>query len=81
VLLHQIKKGRFEVLSAHEVLKETRHLIENLDVTSQVHSDHYTNYVNAHGKMPGDREKMLKVIDGALKKDEAAFRPVYVGTQ
>ena len=28
VLLHQIKKGRFEVLSAHEVLKETRHLIE-----------------------------------------------------
>jgi radical SAM superfamily enzyme YgiQ (UPF0313 family) len=81
VLLHQIKKGRFEVLSAHEVLKETRQLIENLDVTSQVHSDHYTNYVNAYGKMPDDREKILKVIDGALKKDEAAFRPVYVGTQ
>jgi len=81
VLLHQIKKGRFEVLSAHEVLKETRQLIDNLDVTSQVHSDHYTNYANAYGKMPDDREKILKVIDGALKKDEAAFRPVYVGTQ
>lgn len=81
VLLHQIKRGRFKVLSAHEVLKETRQLIENLDVTSQVHSDHYTNYVNACGKMPDDREKILKVIDGALKKDEAAFRPVYVGTQ
>lgn len=81
VLLHQIKKGRFEVLSAHEVLKETRQLIENLDVTSRVRSDHYTNYVNAYGKMPGDREKILKVIDGALKKDEAAFRPLYVGTQ
>ena len=63
------------------MLKETRQLIESLDVTSQVHSDHYTNYVNAYGKMPGDREKMLKVIDGALKKDESAFRPVYVGTQ
>ncbi len=81
VLLHQIKKGRFEVLSAHEVLKETRQLIENLDVTSQIHSDHYTNYVNVYGKMPDDREKILKVIDGALKKNESTFRPVYVGTQ
>jgi radical SAM superfamily enzyme YgiQ (UPF0313 family) len=81
VLLHQIKKGRFEVLSAHEVLKETRQLIENLDVTSRVRSDHYTNYVNAYGKMPDDREKILRAIDGAFKKDESAFRPVYVGTQ
>ena len=81
VLLHQIKKGRFEVLSAHEVLEETRQLIEDLEVTSQIYSDHYTNYVDAHGKMPDDKKKMLKDIDEALKMDESAFRPVYVGTQ
>jgi radical SAM superfamily enzyme YgiQ (UPF0313 family) len=81
VLLHQIKKGRFEVLSAREVLEETRLLIENLNVTSQIHSDHYTNYVNARGRMPDDRERILKTLEEALKKNEGAFRPVYVGTQ
>jgi len=81
LLLHQIKKGRFQILTAHEVLRETRRIIEHLDLTSEIFSDHYTNYVNIHGKMPNDREKMLKAIDKALKKDEIQFRPIYVGTQ
>ena len=81
LLLHQIKKGRFQILSAHEVLRETSEIIEHLDVTSEILSDHYTNYVNVYGKMPDDREKMLEVIDDALKKDETLFRPIYVGTQ
>lgn len=81
LLLHQIKKGRFQILSAHEVLRETSEIIEHLDVTSEILSDHYTNYVNVYGKMPDDREKMLEVIDDALKKDETLFRAIYVGTQ
>lgn len=81
LLLHQIKKGRFQMLSAHEVLRETKKIIEHLDVTSEILSDHYTNYVNVYGKMPDDREKMLEVIDDALKKDETWFRGIYVGTQ
>lgn len=81
LLLHQIKKGRFQILSAHEVLRETSEIIEHLDVTSEILSDHYTNYVNVYGRMPDDKEKMLEVIDDALKKDEPLFRPIYVGTQ
>jgi radical SAM superfamily enzyme YgiQ (UPF0313 family) len=81
LLLHQIQKGRFEVLSAHEVLRETRAIVENLDVTSRIFSDHYTNYADVCGRMPQDREEMLRAIDGALEKDEDSFRPVYVGTQ
>jgi radical SAM superfamily enzyme YgiQ (UPF0313 family) len=81
LLLHQIRKGQFQVLSAHEVLMETKQIIQHLDVTSMIYSDHYTNYVNVYGRMPEDREKMLKVIDGALGKDENEFRAVYVGTQ
>ncbi len=81
LLLHQIKKGQFQVLSPHEVLKETRHIIENLQVTSQITSDHYTNYVDIHGRLPDDREEMLKAIDEAMKRDDSLFRPVYVGTQ
>ena len=69
------------MLSAHEVLGETREILENLDVTSKIRSDHYTNYVNVCGSMPDDRENMLSVIHEALRKDESFFRPVYVGTQ
>jgi radical SAM superfamily enzyme YgiQ (UPF0313 family) len=81
LLLHQIRKGRFQVLSARETLLETRRLIERLEVTSKIASDHYTNYINVRGKMPFDREKMLHLIDEYLKRKEADFRPVYVGTQ
>ena len=81
LLLHQMGKGQFHMLSAHEVLTETRQIIEHLDVTSMIYSDHYTNYVNVHGRMPEDKERMLQVIDGALEEDESQFRAVYVGTQ
>lgn len=81
LLLHQIKKGQFQILSPHEVLRETMQIIENLDVTSQITSDHYTNYVDIHGRLPDDRKEMLKVLDEAMKRDENSFRPVYVGMQ
>jgi radical SAM superfamily enzyme YgiQ (UPF0313 family) len=81
LLLHQIRKGRFQMLSPHEVLNETRMIIENLRVTSSIHSDHYTNYVDIHGRMPKDKKKMLQMIDEGIKMDENLFRPVYVGTQ
>ena len=81
LLLHQIRKGKFQMLSAHEVLTETRQIIEDLDVTSMIYSDHYTNYVNVSGRMPDDKKRMLQVIDRALDKDEREFRAVYVGTQ
>lgn len=81
LLLHQIKKGQFQILSPHEVLRETMQIIENLDVKSQITSDHYTNYVDIHGRLPDDRKEMLKVLDEAMKRDESSFRPVYVGMQ
>jgi radical SAM superfamily enzyme YgiQ (UPF0313 family) len=81
LLLHQIRKRRFQVLSPHDVLLETKALIEHLEATSEIVSDHYTNYVDIHGRMPRDREKMLQIIDAYLKKDESSFRPLYVGNQ
>jgi radical SAM superfamily enzyme YgiQ (UPF0313 family) len=81
LLLHQIQKGKFQMLSPHGVLRETRLLIEHLEVTSDILSDHYTNYADVHGKMPRDKDRMLQVIDECLTLDESSYRPVYIGTQ
>ncbi len=79
LLLHQIKKGRFHMLSPHEALRETGGLIRNLDVNSRITSDHYTNYVDVQGAIPGDRDRMLAAIESALRVDEKMFRPCMWG--
>ncbi len=81
LMLHQVRKGRFQLLSPHEVLRELARIIQNLDVTSKIRSDHYTNYLDVSGNMPKDKHRMLDVIQNGLKQDEGFFRPVYVGTQ
>ncbi len=80
-IFEEIEKGDFQVLSAHEVLQETRSLIEGLEVTSQIVSDHYTNYIDVHGKLPDGRKAMLEEVDRALERDESSYRSVYIGRQ
>ncbi len=81
VLLHQIRKGRFQVLSAHEVLAECAELIRRLEGPTTLCSDHYTNYINLHGRLPEDRERLLEELGEALELDESCFRPLFIGTQ
>ncbi len=80
-LLEDIEAGRFQVLSPHEVLREAYDLIAGLEVTSTITSDHYTNYVDVHGRLPEDRGEMLAVAEEATRMDESCFRSVYVGRQ
>ncbi len=80
LLLHQIKKGRFRLLSPHEVLKEARILIENINCSTYLTSDHYTNYINLEGRLPEEKERLLKEIDIALSWPEDRFRPFFIGT-
>lgn len=63
------------------MLKETYDLIKGLKVTSQVLSDHYTNYIQVKGRFPEDKDVMLKSIDQSLKKDKNVFRKIYIGTE
>jgi radical SAM superfamily enzyme YgiQ (UPF0313 family) len=81
LLLHEIKKGRFQLLSPHAVLKETRLLLENLACPTRLTSDHYSNYLNLAGRLPEDKARLLNIIDQALTWDESRFRPTVVGTQ
>ncbi|MDI6852501.1 MAG: radical SAM protein [Deltaproteobacteria bacterium] len=80
-LLEEVLAGRFVMLSPHEVLRETRALLEAIEARTCVVSDHYTNYVNVAGRLPEDKEAMLRTIDQALERDEAGFRPFFIGTQ
>ncbi len=81
LLLHQILKGRFKVLSPRQVLLETRNLLERLACASRLYSDHYTNYLNLEGRLPEDKDRLLAIIDRALTWDDSQFRPFFVGTQ
>jgi len=81
LMLHQIRRGRFQMLSPHQVLKETRQLLDGLTCTTMVVSDHYTNYLNISGRLPDDRPRLLAAVDHALTRDESLFRPFFVGTE
>ncbi len=81
LLLEDVLAGRFAMLSPHEVLRETRAMLEAIDAKTCVLSDHYTNYINVAGRLPQDKEAMLRTIDQALHQDESSFRPFFIGTQ
>lgn len=80
-ILEEIRSGAFQILSPIEVLQETYTLIKELKVTSQVYSDHYTNYIHVNGRLPEDKDTMLQSIEIALKRDENSFREVYIGIE
>ncbi len=65
-------RGEFTLLSPDEVLKETRRLIEKLDVTSEFVSDHISNYLNLNGKLPQDKTRLLQSIDDVLATSAGA---------
>ena len=80
-LLEDVMAGRFQMLSPHGVLRETRTILERITITTTLTSDHYTNYINLHGGLPQDKPRLLDEISRALERDESGFRPYFVGTQ
>ena len=80
-LLEEVLAGRFQMLSPHEVIRETMALLTAITVPTVVTSDHYTNYVEVSGRLPEDREAMLAELKAALARPESDFRPFFIGTQ
>lgn len=81
LLLKQIEKGQFQVLSPHQVLREAKLLLETLYANTRLYSDHYTNYINLEGKLPEDKPELLSQLDEALTWPESCFRPFFIGTE
>jgi len=80
-LLVAVQDGSFRVMGPHGILKETAMLIRHLAVTSQLTSDHYTNYLNLHGRLPEAKPRLLSEIAAALLRDESEFRSFFIGSQ
>jgi radical SAM superfamily enzyme YgiQ (UPF0313 family) len=67
-LYEAMVEGSFQPASPETILKETKLLLEKLQVTSQFLSDHISNLLPLHGKLPEDKEKMIQMIEQALKE-------------
>ena len=66
-LYDAMMEGRFRSASPETILKENKLLLEELQVTSQFLSDHISNLLPLHGKLPEEKERMVQMIDDALK--------------
>jgi radical SAM superfamily enzyme YgiQ (UPF0313 family) len=67
-LYETMTDGRFQLASPKTILKETKLLLEELQVTSQFLSDHISNLLPLHGKLPEDKERMIQMIGEALEE-------------
>ncbi len=79
-LLEDVQSGRFQMLGPIGVIREAAEMIRHLKVSSQLTSDHYTNYIDLRGRLPEARERLLAQAQQALGRDRASFRPFFIGS-
>ena len=80
-ILDDVLAGRFKMLTPYGILREAGVLIEGITAKTSLTSDHYTNYINLHGRLPQDKPRLLKEINHALEWKESDFRPFFIGTE
>ena len=63
------EKDTFQICPPWKIIKEELTILENLGdhITSEVFNDHMSNYISIEGKMPEDKEKMIKYMKILLK--------------
>jgi len=67
-LYDAMEAGRFQPPGPETILKETKLLLEKLEVTSEFLSDHISNLLPLHGKLPQEKERMVGMADEALRR-------------
>lgn len=79
-LYKKMKKGEFEIPEPFEILDELRIIIENLDVQEcEFRSNHASNYVAVKGRLPYDKEAMLRLINSVIENNDLKYlRPDYL---
>ena len=78
-LYKDVLDGKFEILTAEEVVEETMLLMEHVNVSADkpcvFRANHASNYVVLRGNLPFDKERFMKQLKAAsenssLLKDE-----------
>lgn len=79
-LFRRQEKGEFELPGPFEILDEMRIMIEHLNVQgTEFRSNHASNYLPIKGRLPDDKEKMLKLINDMIAKEDRRYlRPDYL---
>lgn len=69
--LHILRKnGSFIEASEVEVVREIRTIISETECETEIVSDSATNLLNVNGRLPRDRDRMLRIIDSYLALSE-----------
>lgn len=79
--LHQeFERGEFEPITPFDSLHELKGLVEHSSFTDCFFSSmHASNYYAIRGKMPGDKDRVLKQLNALLsRKDPSMLRPEFL---
>ncbi|MCQ4637179.1 radical SAM protein [Anaerovorax odorimutans] len=68
-LQKDLRSGKFQLLTAEEVVAETLLMLKNIDVKKKCvfRSNHASNYVSLRGDLPQDKEKMIGLLRRAMQ--------------
>jgi len=70
-LYKMIKSGRLILLTPMETILECRQIIENMSVSNCIfRSNHASNYLPIGGRLPQDKDKIIRLIDDIIKKNK-----------
>ena len=69
------KDGKLTLLDPYQALRETRHLVQNLEGPTFLLTDHISNFLDAHGRIPEDRGLKPETPAEALGWPPEKFRP------
>ncbi|MFH1624191.1 MAG: radical SAM protein [Pseudomonadota bacterium] len=74
------RRGEFSLLSPFESLEELEMIIENASLTHCFFSSmHASNYLAVRGRLPQDREEILRELRGVLaRRDPSLLRPDFL---
>jgi len=67
-LYDAMETGHFQPPGPETILKETKLLLEKLEVTSEFLSDHISNLLPLHGRLPQEKERMVGMAEEALRR-------------
>ena len=66
-MYNDVQEGKFIQLTPQEILLETKHLIQGLELENTVvRSNHVSNYAHIKGVLGKDKKSILKQLENAL---------------